>query len=75
MNGWTAVYIETESCIIGYIEEMPGAHAQGATIEETEPRLREALELMLRANRRTTWEDFKGARVVKRERFRFVSRT
>lgn len=69
-NAWTAVYVVTDAGnIIGYIEEMPGAFAQGDTVEETRPRLREALQLMLTANRRTTWEDFKGARVVKRERF------
>jgi len=67
-NAWTAVYVVTESGnIIGYIEELPGAMAQGDTLKETETNLREALEMMLRANRRTTWEDFKSARVVKRE--------
>lgn len=54
--------------IIGYIEELPGAHSQGNTIEEAETNLREALEMMLRANQRITREDFKGARVVKRGR-------
>ena len=69
---WTAVYVATDSGnIVGYIEELPGAHAQGATLEEAERNLREALDMMLRANRRTTWEDFKGARVVKRERLTF----
>jgi predicted RNase H-like HicB family nuclease len=68
MSGWTAVYVETANGgVTGYVEEMPGAHAQGATVEEVRPRLRVALEVMLAANRRTTWEDFKSARVVKRE--------
>jgi len=68
-SGWTAVYVATNAGnIVGYIEELPGALAQGATVEETETNLREALEMTLRANRRTTWEDFRGARVVKRER-------
>ncbi len=72
MSGWTAVYVvANDGTVIGYIEEIPGAHAQGATIEETEPRLREALEMMLAANRRTTWEDFKRARVVRREHLTF----
>lgn len=72
-NGeWSAVYVATaQGNIVGYIEEMPGALAQGATVEETETNLREALAMMLRANRRTTWEDFKGERVVKRERLSF----
>lgn len=62
MNGWTAIYVTTDAGnIIGYIEELPGAMAQGDTLEETEVNLREALEMMLRANRRTTWEDFKGS--------------
>jgi predicted RNase H-like HicB family nuclease len=70
-SGWTAVYIATEQGIAGYIEELPGTHAKGATVEETGTNLREALEIMLRANRRTTWEDFKSAQVVKRERLSF----
>lgn len=72
MSGWTAVYVATDDgTVIGYIEEMPGAHAQGSAVEEAEVNLREALEMILRANRRTTWEDFKSARVVKRERLTF----
>lgn len=60
-----------DGTVLGYIEEMPGAHAQGATVAEAQTNLREALAMMLAANRRTTWEDFTSARVVKRERLTF----
>lgn len=64
---FTAVFIEgSDGWIIGYIEELPGAHSQGKTIEEAEPALRESVELTLRANRRFTAEPFRGLPVVRR---------
>lgn len=36
---------------IGYVEELPGANAQGATIEEARENLKEAVTLRLEANR------------------------
>lgn len=66
---FTAVYVEGESgAYVGYIEELPGATAQGATLEEAEKNLREAAEMMLAANRRITHESFASARVVRRAR-------
>jgi predicted RNase H-like HicB family nuclease len=36
---------------IGFIEELPGANTQGATLEEARANLKEAVELVLEANR------------------------
>ena len=36
---------------IAFVEELPGANAQGATMEEARANVHEALELMLDANR------------------------
>jgi predicted RNase H-like HicB family nuclease len=33
------------------VEELPGANTQGATLEETRANLREAIELVMEANR------------------------
>jgi predicted RNase H-like HicB family nuclease len=36
---------------VGYIEEIPGANTQGRTVEEVQENLREALALIIQANR------------------------
>ena len=65
---FTAVYIEAEDgWIVGYVEEIQGAHTQGRTIEETRERLREVLAMMLDANRDDARRSFAGYRVVLRE--------
>ena len=66
---FTAVYVVGESGqYVAYVEELPGAFAQGATIEEARRNVREAIEMMLAANRRTTHEEFASSTVVLRER-------
>jgi predicted RNase H-like HicB family nuclease len=50
----------------GYVEELPGAHAEARTLEETEKQLKKAAELILEANRRFTREPYARARVVRR---------
>ncbi len=47
----TAVYQKVPEGYIGFIEELPGANTQGATLEETRENLKEAIELVLEANR------------------------
>ena len=39
---------------VGYIEEISGVNTQGKTIEEVEENLKEALELVIQANRELT---------------------
>ncbi len=47
----TAVFQKVPEGYIGYVEELPGANTQGATIEEAWENLGEAVELILEANR------------------------
>lgn len=47
----TAVFQKVPEGYIGYVEELPGANTQGETLEETRENLREAVELVLEANR------------------------
>jgi predicted RNase H-like HicB family nuclease len=66
---FTAVYVEAEDgWIVGYVEEIQGAHTQGRTIEETRESLREVLVMMLDANRADARKSFAGYRVALRER-------
>ncbi len=47
----TAVFMKVPEGYIGFAEEMPGANTQGATLEEARTNLREAVQLILEANR------------------------
>ena len=47
----TAVYQKVSEGYIGFVEELPGANTQGATLEEARENLKEAIELVLEANR------------------------
>ena len=47
----TAVFRKVPEGYIGFVEELPGANTQGATLEEARANLREAVTLVLEANR------------------------
>ena len=47
----TAVFMEVPEGYIAFVEELPGANTQGDTLEEARENLREAVELVLEANR------------------------
>jgi predicted RNase H-like HicB family nuclease len=47
----TAVFRKVPAGYIGFVHEFPGANTQGNTLEETRANLREAIELVLEANR------------------------
>jgi predicted RNase H-like HicB family nuclease len=61
----TAVYRKVPEGYIGYVEELPGANTQGATIEETRENLKEAIELVIEANRVLAREWGEGEDVVR----------
>lgn len=48
---FTAVYLKRAKWYVGYVEEIPGVNTQGRTLAETKKNLREALALVLEANR------------------------
>ena len=47
----TAVYIPVPEGYIGLVEELPGANTQGETLDEVRENLKEAVQLVLEANR------------------------
>lgn len=47
----TTVFQKVPEGYIGYVEELPGANTQGDTLEEARENLKEAIELVLEANR------------------------
>jgi predicted RNase H-like HicB family nuclease len=47
----TAVFEKVRGGYIGFVEELPGANTQGRTLRETRENLKEAVALVLEANR------------------------
>lgn len=45
----TAVFPKVPQGYIGFVEELPGANTQGATLEEARANLHEAVEMVLHA--------------------------
>jgi len=63
----TAVYQEVPEGYIAFVEELPGANSQGATLEETRANLEEAVELVMEANRELAKESLGGKTVIREE--------
>jgi len=60
----TAVFQQVPEGYIAFVEELPGANTQGATIEEARANLAEAIEMVLEANRALAQEELAGASAV-----------
>jgi|GEM_PF-309817 len=66
----TAVFQKVSLGYIGFVQELPGANTQGATLKEARENLQEAILLVLEANRILAEESIKGQEVI-REQFAF----
>lgn len=51
LNTYTAVIVKDADMYVAYAEELPGANTQGKTIEEAKENLKEAIELIIEANK------------------------
>ena len=69
----TAVYLKVPDGYVAYVEELPGANTQGDTLDEARENLREAVALILEANRELSEKSLAG-QVVTREPFELASR-
>lgn len=65
----TAVFRRVREGYIAFVEELPGANTQGTTLEEARANLKEAVALVLEANRALASEHGAGADVI-RESFK-----
>ena len=66
----TAVFRRVPQGYVAFVEELPGANTQAATLEEARESLREAVALVLEANRALAEEDLRGQADVIREPLR-----
>ena len=60
-----AVYLKVPEGYVGFVEELPGANTQGETLEEARENLKEAVALVLEANRTLAEEAVRGQEVVR----------
>ena len=70
---FTAVYIAVPEGYIGFVEELPGANTQGAMLEEVQENLREAVQIVLEANRELAERTLVGQFNVAREPFNLAT--
>jgi predicted RNase H-like HicB family nuclease len=62
---FTAVYIKVPEGYVAFVEELPGANTQGDTLEEARENLREAVAMVLEANRELAEQGLTGQQVTK----------
>jgi predicted RNase H-like HicB family nuclease len=62
---FTAVFRKVPEGYIGFVEELPGANTQGATLDEARTNLAEAAQLVLEANRALSEEELRDADVIR----------
>lgn len=67
----TAVFQNVPEGCIGFVEELPGANTQGATLDEARENLTEAVELILEANRTLAEESIQGKDVIRGGKLNF----
>ena len=61
----TAVFRRVPEGYAAFIEELPGANTQGATLEEARVNLAEAVVMVLEANRELAEEELRGQDVIR----------
>ena len=61
----TAVFQKVPEGYIAFVEELPGANAQGDTLDEARSNLQEAVQLVLEANRALVEETLRDKSVIR----------
>jgi len=61
----TAVYMKVGEGYVAFLEELPGANTQGATIEEARANLEEAVVMVMDANRELSEQSLERAEVMR----------
>ncbi len=64
---FTAVFEKSGEGWIAFVEELPGANTQGDTLEEARENLRDAVSLILEANRDLAQQTIRGKEVIREE--------
>lgn len=62
---FAAVFRPVPEGYVAFVEELPGANSQGATLAEARANLAEPVRLALEANRALVQEDLKGPCIIR----------
>ena len=62
---FTAVFLKVPEGYVAFVEELPGANTQGVTLKEARRNLKEAVRLVLEANRNLAEKDIARRRVIR----------
>ncbi len=62
---FTAIYQKDGDGWVAWVEELPGANTQGDTLEETRENLKEAVALIIEANRELAEQEVVGKDVIR----------
>jgi predicted RNase H-like HicB family nuclease len=62
---FTAVFRRVPGGYVAFVEELPGANTQAASLEEARANLEEAVALVLEANRALAREELAGVEVIR----------
>ena len=62
---FTAIFRQVPEGSVAFVEELPGANTQGATLDEARTNLTEAVEMVLEANRTLAEESIEGQDVIR----------
>lgn len=62
---FTAVFKKVPEGYLGFVEELPGANTQGATLQEVRDNLQEAIALTLESNRALAEDELRGQDVIR----------
>ncbi len=61
----TAIFEKAGDWWLGYVEELPGANTQGQTLDEARENLREAVQLIIEANRELLLQQIEGHEIIR----------
>jgi predicted RNase H-like HicB family nuclease len=62
---FTAIFRKVPEGFISFVEELPGANTQAATLDQARKNLHEAVALVLEANRMLAEEQLVGSDVIR----------
>ena len=60
-----AIYMKVPEGYVAFVEQLPGANTQGDTLEDARQNVREAVVLVLDANRELSEEAISGSGVIR----------
>jgi predicted RNase H-like HicB family nuclease len=67
MEKFTAVFEQAGDYWIAYVEELPGANTQGRSLEKARENLKDAVKVIIKANRELARRESEGRPTIKEE--------